>query len=49
MEISQKAELPRDPAILFLGIYQKKTPKTLIREDRHTPMSTETLFKIAKI
>ena len=43
-----KVELPYDPAIPLLGIYQKET-KTLIRKDTCTAMFTAALFTIAKI
>ena len=32
-----KIELPHDPEILFLGIYLKKTKKTLIRKNKMHP------------
>ena len=43
-----KIELPNDPAILFLGIYLKKT-KTLIRTDIYTRKFIAALFTMAKI
>ena len=43
-----KIQLPYDPAIPLLGIYQKKM-KTLILKDTCTSMFTATLFTIAKI
>ena len=42
-----KLELPYDPAIPFLGIYQEKM-KTLIRKDTCTPMFIAALLTIAK-
>ena len=44
---SLKVELPYDPAILLLGIYQKKT-KTLTQKDICTPMFIAALFTIVK-
>ena len=41
-----KIELPYDPAILFLGIYPKKS-KTAIQKDICTPMFITALFTIA--
>ena len=43
-----KIQLPYDPTIPLLGIYQKKM-KTLTRKDICTPMFTVALFIIAKI
>ena len=43
-----KIELPKDPEILLLGIYPKKT-KTLIQKDICTPMFTAALIIISKI
>ena len=40
-----KIELPYDPAIPLLGIYQEKT---LIRKDTCSPMFTAALFTIAR-
>ena len=52
MEVSQKLKikLPYDPAILLLGIYQKKTKtKTnIIQKDACTPLFIVTLFMIPK-
>ena len=42
-----KIEIPYDPAILFLGIYPKKT-KTLIRKDICTSMSITALFTMPR-
>ena len=42
-------ELPYDPAIPLLGIYLKKTPKTLIQKDTCTLTVIAALFTIAKI
>ena len=48
-EVPQKLiNLPRDPAILLLGIYPKNM-KTLIQKDIGTPMFTATLLNRAKI
>ena len=44
-----KIELPYDPAILLLGIYLKKNPKSLIWEDTCTPVFMAALFTIVKI
>ena len=44
-----KIELPYDPAIALLGIYQKKTPKPLIWKDTCTPVFIAALFIITKI
>ena len=41
-----KIELPYDPAILLLGIYQDKT---IIQKDTYIPMFTVALFTITKI
>ena len=38
-------ELPYDPAIPFLGVYLNKS---VIQKDTRTPMSTATLFTIAR-
>jgi len=43
-----KIELPSDPAIALLGIYQKKT-KTLIQKDICNSMFIAALFTLAKI
>ena len=43
-----KIELPYDPAIPLLGIYQKKK-ETMIQKDTCTPTFTEALFAIARI
>ena len=43
-----KMDLPFDPAIPLLGIYMKK-PKTLIWNNKCTPMFIAALFTIAKI
>ena len=43
-----KTELPYDPGIPFLVIYQKKS-NTLMQKDVCTPMFNATLFTIAKI
>ena len=43
-----KIELPYDPAILLLGIYQERT-KTLVQKGVCTPMFTAALFTVAKI
>ena len=48
MEISQKMDLPFDPAILLLGIYPKK-PKTLIQKNISSTMFIAALFTISKI
>ena len=51
MEVLQKLkiELPYDPAIPFLGIYQNKNkPKSLLQKDKCTPVFTAALFTIAK-
>ena len=41
-------DLPFDPAISLLGIYQKD-PKTLIQKNISTPMFMAVLFTITKI
>ena len=43
-----KIKLPHNPAVPFLGIFQRKT-KTLIWKDRLTSMLTAALFTIAKV
>ena len=43
----QNTELPNDPAIPLLGIYQKET-KRVIQKDSCTPKLLATLFTIAK-
>ena len=43
-----KIELPYDPAISLLGIYQKKI-KALIQKDTYTTMIVAALFTISKI
>ena len=43
-----KIELPCDPEIPFLSIYQEKKKKTLIQKDTCTPMFIVALFTIAK-
>ena len=43
-----KIELPYDPAIPLLGIFQKKM-KALIRKDVCTPMFIAALFTTAKL
>ena len=50
MEVLQKLkiELPYDPAVSLLGMYQKKT-KTLVQKDMCTPTFIAALFTIAKI
>ena len=41
-------ELPYDPEVPLLGMYPKKTPKTLIQKDICTLMFIAALFTIAK-
>ena len=43
-----KIELPFDPAVPLLSIYQEKT-KRLIQKDTRTPMFIAALFTTAKI
>ena len=43
-----KLELPYDPGIPHLGIYQKEM-KTLTQQDTCTPVFTAALFAVAKI
>ena len=43
-----KMDLPFNPAIPLLGIYQKK-PKTLIQKNINIPMFTAALFTITKV
>ena len=44
-----KIQLPYDPAIPLLDIYQNKNPKTLIKKAICTPMFIAALFTIPKI
>jgi hypothetical protein len=48
MEVSQKIELPYDPAMPFLGIYPKES-KSGYHKGTCIPMFTAATFTIAKL